>query len=55
MCVWEAGGVYVSEPLELELEEIVSHPAQMLGTQLRSSARAVSVLNHSNPKSWTSD
>lgn len=32
----------MSEPLELELEEIVSHPTQMLGTRLRSSARAVS-------------
>jgi hypothetical protein len=31
--------------LELELQVVVSHPEWVLGTELRSSARAVCILN----------
>lgn len=38
----------VSDPLELELQEVVSHLIWMLGIELRSYGRAVSALNLSH-------
>jgi hypothetical protein len=36
----------LSDPLELELQAVVSLPVWVLGTELRSSRRAPGVLNH---------
>ena len=35
----------ISEPLELELQVVVSHPVWVLGTKLGSSARATNAFN----------
>lgn len=40
----KAGGAGIASP-ELELQAVVSYPVWVLGTELKSSARAVSALN----------
>ena len=48
LCICSAHGVQkrASQPLEMELEMVMSHPIWALGTEPRSSARSASVLNH---------
>jgi hypothetical protein len=46
VCSTHRGQKRASDPLELELQALVSCSTQVLGTELRSSARTARTLNH---------